>query len=166
MAVSNSKKILLGLILVGAYYFGQANEEHQKYDDLKSKSPSELSSEDKAFISRIDNERAKAELNRQKYQQEEREKEGRDKPRRELMELQIAVKMACEDTAKGLLNYPTSYEKEQQEDGVGDKSGKKIYYYTLHYSGVNAFNVRIINTIECYGTIGDPSRQVTYRTFN
>ena len=50
--------------------------------------------------------------------------------------------------------------------GVDNQNGKQVYYFTLDYSGINAFNVRGSHTIECYGTIGDPSHSVTYRTFN
>ncbi|WP_456309769.1 hypothetical protein [Serratia proteamaculans] len=166
MAVSNSKKIVLGLILVLAYYFGQGQENQQKYEDLKSKDPALLSLEDKKFIAKVESERAKTELERKEYQRKEREKEEKDKPRRELMELQIAVRMTCVDIAKGLMKYPKSYEEEQSEDGIDNQNGKKIYYYTLHFSGVNAFNVRGINTIECYGNVGDTSHHVTYRAFN
>lgn len=166
MAVSASKKVVLVALLAAAYFIGRGTVEHKKYDELKSKPLSELSQQDREFIKKTEDDRAKAESDRKEYQLEEKRKEEADRPRRELMELQIAVRSACEDTARSQLNYPDSYDDEQYEDGIDSQDGRKFYYYTLHYSGTNAFNVRSTHTIECYGTIGDESRKVTYRKFN
>lgn len=164
MAVSTGKKVAFAIILIAAYFIGKGNEEHKKYDDLKSKPQSELTQDDRDFIRKTEDERAEAEADRISYQLEQKKKDEADKPRRELMELQIAVRVACEDTAKSQLKYPGSYSSEQHEDGIEKENNS--YYYTLHYSGVNAFNVRSTHTIECYGTLGDKSHNVTYRTFN
>lgn len=166
MAVSTGKKIILVVILAVGYVIGNGSNENKKYEELKAKSSTELTKEDKSFIRKIEDERSAAEADRKKYQLEQKKKDDADKPRRELMELQLAVRMACHDTASSLLKYPDSFEDEQHEDGIDKQGDKNVYYFTLHYSGVNAFNVRDIHTIECYGTVGDPSHRVTYRTFN
>ncbi|HHY0812915.1 hypothetical protein [Phytobacter diazotrophicus] len=79
--------------------------------------------------------------------------------------LQNDVIFTCEDIARSSLTNPDSYEREQTESGVDDQGNKKVYYFTLHYSGVNSFNVRDIHTVECYGTIGDAKHDVTYKMF-
>lgn len=166
MSISTGKKILLVAFLGVAYFIGNGVNEHNKYDELKSKKAEELTQEDKSFIQKVESERAEAEKDRQQYQLEQKKKNEEDKPRRELMELQIAVRSACQDTASSLLKYPDSFKDEQHEDGIDKQSDKNVYYFTLHYSGVNAFNVRSTHTIECYGTVGDRNRTVTYKTFN
>lgn len=79
--------------------------------------------------------------------------------------LQNDVIFTCEDIARTSLTSPDSYEREQTESGIDDQGSKKVYYFTLHYSGVNSFNVRDIHTIECYGTVGDTKHEVTYKMF-
>ncbi|HBQ0466801.1 hypothetical protein [Klebsiella aerogenes] len=166
VGVSTSKKIALVVIIAIGYFIGHGVNENNKYDELKSKKTSELSLDDKAFIKKIDEERAKAEADRHQYQIEQKKKEDADRPRRELMELQLAVRGACHETALSLLKHPDSYKDEQHEDGLDKQGDKTVYYFTLHYSGVNDFNVRSTSTIECYGTVGDKSQKVTYKTFN
>ncbi|KHM28130.1 hypothetical protein [Klebsiella aerogenes] len=166
MGVSTSKKIVLVAIIAIGYFIGNGVNENNKYDELKSKKTSELSQDDREFIKKVDGERAKAEGERQQYQAEQKEREESDRPRRELMELQLAVRSACHETALSLLKHPDSYKDEQHEDGLDKQGDKTVYYFTLHYSGVNDFNVRSTSTIECYGTVGDKNQKVTYRTFN
>ena len=166
MAVSTGKKMILVAILAAGYFIGNGANENKRYEELKAKQPSDLTQDDKSFIKKIEDGRSKAEEERKQYQLEQKKKDEADRPRREFMELQLAVRMACHDTASSLLKYPDSFKDEQHEDGIDNQEGKDIYYFTLHYSGVNSFHVRSTHTIECYGTIGDPSHSVTYRTFN
>lgn len=166
MAVSTGKKIVLIAILAVGYFIGSGENEHKKYDELKTKNASELTVDEKEFISKVEIERSKAESDRKQYQIEQKKKEEADKPRRDLMELQLAVRMACDTTARSMLSIPSSYEDEQHEDGFDKQGETDIYYFTLHYSGVNSFNVRSTHTIECYGSVGDKGHKVTYRTFN
>lgn len=167
MAVSANKKVFLVVLLAAAYFIGRGNEDHKKYDDLKNKPQSELTQEDRDFIKKTEDERAKAEVERKNYQREEaKSKEAsKAKPLSEQELLQNDVIFACRDIARGSLNSPDSFEIEQSESGIDEQTNKKVYYYTLHYSGVNAFNVRSTHTIECYGTLGDKSHNVTYRAF-
>lgn len=166
MGVSTGKKVVLVAIIAIGYFIGNGANENKRYEELKAKPPNALTQDDKSFIKKIEDGRSAAEEDRRQFQLEEKKKEDADKPRRELMELQLAVRTACHNTALSFLKYPKSFKDEQHEDGIDKQGEKKVYYFTLHYSGINAFNVRSIHTIECYGTVGDQSHQVTYRTFN
>ncbi|MCC3717984.1 hypothetical protein LLP99_16950 [Rouxiella badensis] len=176
MAITKSGVVIF-LVVVGLLYYGSAekSKENERYNSLKSKPISELSSDDRSFIQLKDKEAAEKKiseaLQRKKdaaneLKAKKREEENKPKPLSEQVLLQNEVIFTCNDLAKNMLSYPESYNTEQTESGISDESGKKTYYYTLHFSGLNAFNVRGIHTIECYGTVGDRSRQVTYRTFN
>ena len=168
MAVSASKKVVLVVLLAAAYIIGRGNEEHKKYDELKSKPLSELSQQDREFIKKTEDDRAKAESDRREYQLEEKRKKesSKAKPLSEQELLQNDVIFSCNEMARNALNYPDSFKIDHTKSGIDNQQGSKVYYYTLDYSGVNAFNVRSTHTIECYGTIGDESRKVTYRKFN
>lgn len=158
--------LLLAVIAFAAYAIFDTDKNNQRYEELKTKDKKELTSGDIAFLSEMKKRDAEAEVRRKNHEKEMAAEEKRNKPQRELLELKLAVRVACEDTAKSRLKYPDSFEDEQHEDGVSNESGKNIYYYTLHYSSVNSFNVRSVSTIECYGMVGDPERRVTYRTFD
>ena len=168
MAVGTGKKIVLAVIVVVGYLIGNHSNDSKKYEELKNNDPSSLSQDDKSFIKTIEDGRAKAEADRRDYQKEQvAEKEKtKPKPLSEKVLLQNDVIFTCKDIARNSLNYPDSFEVENTNSGVDNQNGKQVYYFTLDYSGVNAFNVRGSHTIECYGTIGDPSHSVTYRTFN
>ena len=168
MAVSNSKKIVLGLIFVIAYHFWQSNEDQRKYDELITRPVSTLSQEDKEFIKYREDKRAKDEAEMKQYRAEEKRKKeaNKAKPLSEQVLLQNDVIFSCNEVARRTLSFPDSFEVEQTESGIDDNGESKIYYYTLHYSGINAFNARGIHTVECYGTVGDREHKVTYKTFN
>ncbi|MBD3720721.1 hypothetical protein IE992_01295 [Klebsiella pneumoniae] len=110
----------------------------------------------------------KAEAERRGYQKKwkQRRKGKNQNPYRKKILLQNDVIFACKDIARNSLNYPDSFEVENTNSGIDNQNGKQIYYFTLDYSGVNAFNVRGTHTIECYGTIGDLSHSVTHKIFN
>ncbi|MBD3743992.1 hypothetical protein IE980_16145 [Klebsiella pneumoniae] len=61
--------------------------------------------------------------------------------------LQNDVIFACKDIARNSLNYPDSFEVENTNSGIDNQNGKQIYYFTLDYSGVNAFDVGARYTI-------------------
>lgn len=168
MAVSTGKKVFLAVIVVVGYLIGNHENDDKRYEELKGKEPSSLTQDDKSFIKTVDDERLKAEVERrdyQKIQEAEREK-AKPNPLSEKVLLQNDVIFACKDIARNSLNYPDSFEVENTNSGIDNQNGKQIYYFTLDYSGVNAFNVRGTHTIECYGTIGDPSHSVTHKIFN
>lgn len=165
MAVNTSKKVVLGIVLLVAYFIGNGVNNQQKYDELKSKPASELTDEERDFVKETEDARQQAEQDRSNYQAEEKKKAEADRPRRALLELQAMVRSSCEETASSTLNYPKSYEHEQHEDGFDERSDGKYYFFTLHYSGVNSFNVRSVHTIECYGKVGDIKTPITYKIF-
>lgn len=168
MAIGTGKKIVLVVIVVLGYLIGNHANDDKRYEELKSKEPSSLSQDDKLFIKTVDDERMKAEAERRGYQKKMEVEKEREKPKplSEKVLLQNDVIFTCKDIARNSLNYPDSFEVENTNSGVDNQNGKQVYYFTLDYSGINAFNVRGSHTIECYGTIGDPSHSVTYRTFN
>ncbi|WP_134705378.1 hypothetical protein [Rahnella sp. CJA17(1/100)] len=175
MAITKSGVVIF-LAFIGLLYYGTAekNKDNDRYNSLKGKPLSELSIEDKSFLEirkKEEAEKATREALQRKeaaasaQKAKEKGKEGRAEPLSEQVLLQNEVIFTCNDLARNMLAYPDSYSKEQTESGISNENGKKVYYYTLHFSGLNAFNARVIHTIECYGTIGDQSRRVTYRTF-
>lgn len=168
MAVSTGKKITLLAILAVGYFISDGAQDNQKYESLKAIPPKELTPNDKAFIKKIEDERSAGETERKQHQLGKKRKEEQDspKPLSEQELLQNEVIFTCEGIARSYLNHPDSYQRERTESGIDQQEGEKVYYFTLHYSGVNAFNVRSIYTIECYGMIGDKKHNVTYRTFN
>lgn len=159
---------MIFLLVVGfaVYAVLDTKNDRDHVSELKSKPQSELSDNDKRDLAEADK-AEKERLNRKKVYEEEQRKESlKNKPQRDFVELQLKVRMACEDTARSRLKYPDSFRDEQHEDGVSDESGKKVYYYTLHYSAINAFNARSTSTIECYADVGKPDNKVTYRLFD
>lgn len=138
MAVSRSKKIVLLVVIVVGYLIGN----HKNNETDKVSSNTEASEQVKAQQSSSAPTLSEEAL------------------------LKNEVIFTCKDIARSSLSLPDTFETEQTESGIDENNGKQIYYFTLHFSGMNAFNSRITHTIECYGTIGDKKRTVTYKTFN
>lgn len=159
-------RLLLFFVIGFAIYAAMDTKEDRGHiSDLKSKSTNQLTNSDKEELVEADKSEKARLVRKEQYDEEQRKEALRNKPKRDFLELQLNVRIACENTARSLLKFPDSYEDVQHEDGVSDETGKSVYFFTLHYSAVNAFNVRSTSTIECYADVGDPNNKITYRSF-
>lgn len=138
MAVSRSKKIVLLVVIVVGYLIGNHKNSGTDKASGNTEAPEKAAAQQSSNTPTLS----------------------------EDVLLKNEVIFTCKDIARSSLSLPDTFETEQTESGIDEKNGKQVYYFTLHFSGMNAFNSRITHTIECYGTVGDKNRTVTYKTFN
>ncbi|TGC25275.1 hypothetical protein [Escherichia sp. E1130] len=155
---------LLAVIGFAAYAIFDTSQEEDQASQARSKPAESRSESDKAAI-RSAEEKETARLKRKAIY----EKELADEAKKNQLPVDVLAKnnviFACKDIARNTLTRPETFDTEQTESGIDDTVSPKQYYFTLHYSGLNDFNVKVIHTIECYGSLTKPNGQVTYRMF-
>lgn len=159
---------LLLICVVGFFVYAalDTSNDREHIAELRKKDPSLLTDQDKLDLTAAVKEEKEAEKRRIAHEKEERAEREKNQAQTQALETQLNTRIACEDIARGKLRFPDSYQDESHEDGVSKIDGKDQYYFTLHYSGVNAFNVRSTSTIECYSPLNSRGEKVTYRSFD
>lgn len=159
---------LLLICVVGFFVYAvmDTNKDREHIAELRKKDTSLLTDQDRLDLKAADKEEKEAEKRRIAHEKEQREERKKNQAQTQKLENQVNTRVACEGVARGKLRFPDSYQDEAHEDGESKIDGKDQYYFTLHYSGVNAFNVRSTSTIECYSPLNSRGEKVTYRSFD
>lgn len=155
---------LLAVLGFAAYAILDTKQDEEKVEQAQSKSAESRNESDKAVI-RTAEEKEAARLKRKAAYEKERADEAKKNQLPDDVLAKNNVIFACKDIARNSLSRPDTFDTEQTESGIDDSVSPKQYYFTLHYSGLNDFNVKVIHTIECYGSLTKPDGEVTYRMF-
>lgn len=155
---------LLAVLGFAAYAILDTKQDEEKVEQAQSKSAESRNESDKAVI-RTAEEKEAARLKRKAAYEKERADEAKKNQLPDDVLAKNNVIFACKDIARNSLSRPDTFDTEQTESGIDDSVSPKQYYFTLHYSGLNDFNVKVIHTIECYGSLNKPDGEVTYRMF-
>lgn len=155
---------LLAVIGFAVYAIVDTSQEEEQANQARNKSAESRTESDKKAIQSAE-EKESARLKRKAaYEKELAEESKKNQLPNEVLAKNNVI-FACKDIARNTLNRPDTFDAEQTESGIEKTGSKNQYYFTLHYSGLNDFNVKVIHTIECYGDLAKPNGQVTYRMF-